>query len=498
MPRLLQDVPSPANNPGVSAQADTSVFADTRSTEAFAQLSGVAAEQIAEIETKRRNRADAINILRLSDQFFNDTQQEFDRTQLEGDIIDPSTADNFSEKVKTKASEYLNKFQGTPEGRLRLEQEITDKASSFIQKMTQNSVNAQKNFVLSKANERINLLVAEVRQDPSKIGDVYKKASTLIDEVSPALYAEDEVALASAAQDLIATTALRSYTDAGQYEEARDLINQNPFFLQSLSAGSQREILSQIDSGIREKEKAQRQVREKITAYRAAAQDLGVDISPNDLFSAATGIEQNQTASAKVLEFERLTGTKATPSVIAKIGFGVNFNEGASESAKNIRDQIQKPFEKASAARVLREKVLGAIELFRQDGNKQALLSAMVSFQKALDEGAVVREGDIVLQREAQGLIDRVSLFLKPGQVVGDELVDEMEATIDDFTTKALEGAKTFIDPFIKTAAERGIHPVDYGIPREAYEQVFAGTSAAPPETKLESGEISADDFLKQ
>ena len=112
--------------------------------------------------------------------------------------------------------------------------------------------------------------------------------------------------------------------------------------------------------------------------------------------------------------------------------------------------------------------------MFKRDGNKQALL-CYGYIPKALDDGAAVREGDIVLQREAQSLSDKISTWSSiTGQVIGDELINEMSTTMNDFTQKALESSKNYIDPYLSDATQKGYRMLDIGIPQQSYDQVFS------------------------
>lgn len=520
MPRIEQYTRQVAPTQLNNTQANSTAFGGDTSGQQFQgralqQLGSAMSEAsgaITRVVEKRNNRIDTVNRMRDSDRFYQESFDEFNRTMTEEDLTNPVTVDKFNQTVREKATQYIQNYAGTEEGRIKLEAEILNTQGTFTRQIQQNAIGAQRKFVMNKAGGQINQLANEVRANPAMLGEIYKRADLLIQDISPALYPEDEMSLVDAAQSAITLSALQSYTDSGQYEDARDFINENPFVLDTLPDNQQRQILTQIKSGIEEQDREITKTRNTINALKTAALDLGVSVSPEKIFSAATGIQTAQSPAAKIEEFEKMTGSQATPAVIAKIAYGVDlpsgekidynkkFTPSGDLTPIGIQEKVKAPFDTAAVAKVSQEKIQSAIGLFRKDGNKQALLSAMISFQKLLDDGAVVREGDIVLQREAQSLSDRISLFLKPGQVIGDTLVDEMEATALDFVNKALQSAKTQIDPYIKEGDALGYRRINT-IPDEAYKAVFDGVidlNNKEDKKTSKSKTISADEFLTQ
>lgn len=451
-----------------------------------------AAQRSLEITERVMTREDTIARLRQSEAFYNEAFEAYNKASTELDLVDPQTSRTFNQKLRETATKYIQRHGGSPESRLKLEAQVRDIESTFARQMTKNSLSAQRKFLLSKADEQINHLSAMARENPGEWGNIYKELDNMVADLSPAMYPEDEIALVDAAQSEIAYNAITSYVDGGRYEEARDLINENPFFMQALSPDRQRSVLKEIETGLRDQERETQQIYNKINAIRTAAEELDVDIPGTKIFSAITGISQDQTPAQKLQEFSTLANLpedRLTPSIIAKIGYGVDlpsesqvdfnkeFTPNGDLTPKGISAKVKAPFDRAAAAKTYKDKLDGAINLFREDGNSQALLSAMITFQKALDDGAVVREGDIVLQRSAQNLSDRIGLILKQaetGQVVGNTLVDQMQVTMSDFVKTALKSEKAQIDPLLDEADRLGYRRVNI-IPRESYSSVFGG-----------------------
>lgn len=490
---------SPASFGGETAGLQATARASQRISDSL----GEAGNAIQRVEEKRRLRIDTINLVRSTEGFYNEAFDEFNRVQSEEDLVNPATADAYNQKIREKADEYLNNFTGSPDAKARLEAQILNHVGNFSRQMTSNALGAQRKFIMNSAGDRINALAQQVRSDPSSINTAFNGIDSLIDELAPGLYPEDEMSLVTAAQETVTLAALESYTDAGQYEEARDLINENPFFMRSLSQDSQKRILKTIQSGIDEKDKVVRDMQNKVSAIRSAAGELGVEVGGAQLFSAITGISNAQTPQAKVEEFAGLTGTttdQLTPSVIAKIAYGVDlpsatdtdFNKDFTPTSdltpKGIGAKIKPAFDSAAEIKFKGDQIDNAIALFKQNGNTQALLSAMISFQKVLDDGAVVREGDIVLQRSTQSLSGQIEGVIKridSGQVVGTDLVNQMQVTSKDFVQTALKNYKGIIDPYIDEANRLGYRDVSYGLPKQSYQNVFGGIIDTKPKENV-------------
>lgn len=518
MPKITQYTRQVApQNINVQASPESFGAATGRAMEQSGNVAVEVSDRMAQAAQRLKSREEIITQMRTLDKFNTETMDDFTRSQTEMDLIDPKTSADFNQKTRDKVTEILNSYQGSPEGKVKLEQELLNTSSQYIQQMNSSALGAQRKFVMTKAGDKINQLSSAVAQNPEKINEFFTQANEYLSEISPTLHPEDEMDLTRAAQEQITLSALRTYTDAGRYDDAKSVIDENPYFMQSLSPNSQREILSTIKGGLDARDKELREIRTKTNTIKVAAEELGVDISGAQVFSAVTGIQDQKTPQGKIDEFAKVIGKppeELSPSIVAKIGYGVDlpsvsevdFNKeytpDGKMTPKGIAAKIKQPFEAAAATKTYKDKIDGAISLFRDSGNKQALLSAMITFQKALDEGAVVREGDIALQREAQSISDKISLWVKPGQVIGNELVDEMQATMTDFSNKALASAKTQIEPYVKDAKSRGYRPLDYGLPQEAYNSVFGNITTSETQQTIKqpvNGQPvtqSADEFM--
>ena len=202
---------------------------------------------------------------------------------------------------------------------------------------------------------------------------------------------------------------------------------------------------------------------------------------------------------AQAPRFQPRAGGEDSAPDFTKGWASVPDGEGGTYAAltpKGISDRIEKPVEAASSLRGYMNKVRDGVRLFTENGNSQALLSSMITFQKALDDGAVVREGDIVLQRSAAGVSSRISQFLEQaatGAPISSDLANQMIETMESFAEQGLNSYRSVIDPLV--AEGNGIwgpRSMASVMPDSTYQNIFGAqkpktdgdpttTVAAPP-----------------
>lgn len=494
-----------------SQMADPNAFGANQSgaMQQGEQIANIGA-QVQKAGQEQSLRLDTIARARELSQFQEEMQNEFIRVEQEGDLTDPTTAKQYNSMVRNKVAEYASKHGGSRDSAVKFETQLMGVQDRLTTTMANNAVNAQKAFITNIVGEQVSGLSKKAYNQPESITDIYTELNAVFDEFSPAMDDVTQLGLIESAQEQISTNVLNAFIDVGNFEKAKGFINENPLFMNSMRPETQTNYLRTIQKGIDSQNAEKNKMVNKANQIRSVADELGVDIPASSVLTAVTGITNAQTPEQKVEEFRKvakLNDEQLTPAVIAKIGYGVDFPTGPETNMnkdrlpdggytpKGIGVAISKPFEQASAIKSFEGKVNGAIDLFKKDGNSQALLSAMISFQKALDDGAVVREGDIVLQRSAQSLSDRISTVVaqaQTGQVVGDQLVDQMKSTMADFSRQTLESTKTFIDPYLQEAQERGYRMIDIGLPRQAYDDVFGGVKTKDDKSGAMRGRVES------
>lgn len=468
--------------------------------------------QIAQKQAAVRTREDTINRARASEQFNQDSFEKFTAFGTEADQLDPQSARIFRQQLTSDAETMLNEHTGSPESKASLEAQLSATVGQYSRQAIQSSTTAQNAFVLNSANGRLSEITARLSDDPSDISNAFIQVQGIVDELGPAMRDVDEVAFIASAQQELVKSSVQAFTDRGNYEAAQELLNENPAFMNALSPESQRSLVFSINAGLEAQREQAQSNQNKAIEMRDLANDLNIDVSDAQIFAAVTGISEEQTPSQSVDAFSEMTGIPVedmSPETIAKIAFGVDLPKenqidpidqtkertpSGDLTRKGIGIKVKKPWDRASNVKVLQDKVDSQLALFEQTGNPQTILAAMITYQKALDEGAIVREGDIILQRSAQSLTDRMGGFIDrqaKGQPISNEAIQDMADSMKAFTNASLSNEKALIDPFIAEGDRLGYSRLDT-IPRSSYDTVFDGitsrTQGALPPQKITIG----------
>lgn len=462
-----------------------------RQSKQNAQQAGQIGAEFMAREEEKNNRYDTIQRARAVSDFQRTLDEDFTNFEAENDLTDPNAAKMFAETIRTKRAEFLQSHTGSEDSMARLDVQLTGLADQFSMRMSEAGRTAQREFITNTVGEHVNRITNEVYQNPSTIEAAFKQLNGLVVEYGGALDSVDEMAMLENAQSMIIEGAVNSFIDEGDYESARDLITQNDRFIAAMPPKQQMSLLGRVNKGIAAKDKERNELMNKMNAIESAAESAGVTISKTQLFSAATGIKETQTPEQKVATFQSVAGlsdAQMTPEIVAKIGFGVDLDiKDGRASTEDIAKFIKTPFENAASTKVQVDKVLLQSKEFLNTNNKQAGLAAMIAFQKLIDDGAAVREGDIKLSAQGNSSFDNIKLILEgitEGAIATPKQIEEMQRSAEIFGQSVLESSKTFIDPYLTDAQERGIRLMDIGLPQQAYNDVFGNTKTKEDSNK--------------
>lgn len=369
--------------------------------------------------------------------------------------------------------------------------ELTGLTDSYSMKMANTARGAQRQFITNEYGSHVNRIASEVYANPANIEIGFKQLSGLDFKYGNALDDVDQMQLLENAQSSIVESALNSFIDSGDYESAKSLVTNNDAFITAMKPEKQMSVLGRINSGLRAKEDEQNKVINQMRSYENAALEAGIDISKQQIFSAVTGINDTQTPEQKVNEFAKIAGIsqdKITPSIVAKIGFGVDLPSEAKVdetkdrtptgdyTAQGLGKVIKTPYDNAASVKVQVDKVLLQSDAFLKTENAQAGLAAMVAFQKLIDDGAAVREGDIKLSAQGNSAFDNLKLMIdrfSEGAIATPKQIEQMKDSARLFGRAVLEASKTYIDPYLQDGASRGYTMLQIGLPQSSYDMVF-------------------------
>lgn len=463
----------------------------------IADLTGGIAEKINEQQQIKQTRYETIQRARLNSAYMQDAETLFTKFSQENDLTDPNSAKNFNQMLRKKMGEYVAMHDGGADSKARLELQLTGLQDSFTARMAETATGAQKKFIQDQIGSHIDRIAAETYSNPSNIEAGFKQLNGLMYEYGPAIDTEDELRLLANAQSMVVEGAVNSFLDSGDYDGAKKLIDDNYRYFETMPARQQMSILGRVNAGIAAQEKQKNEIRNKMASIKSAADAAGIEITPTKLFSAATGISETSTPQDKVAVFQSTTGLsdqQMTPAIIAKIGFGVDL-PGAGEidmnkerlpdggyTPKGIGAVIKPAYDNAASTKVQVDKVILQADTFTDSENKQAGLAAMIAFQKLIDDGAAVREGDIKLSAQGNSAFDNMKLMydrIGKGSIATPKQIQEMKESARVFGDAVLEAARTYIDPYLREAEERGYRQIDIGLPREAYDRVFGKTKTS-------------------
>lgn len=516
MPRINQYTRQVAPQ-GLNVQASADDFGAAQGR-VMEQAGNVAIEiNERQIEAARRLQAreETIKVMREIDKFNNEAFNELNRAQTEEDIVDPAVSTGFNQRIRENMQNILNNYQGSPEGKAKLESELMDITSKYGQQMNIKALGAQRAFIMGKAGEKMNQLTAQVLQDPSSFGETLQRGYAVVDDLSAAMSYEDAESLRGAFKANLSENAVYHYIDKGDYETASDFIANNPDVMEFLPPEKQRQMLKQIDSGIAQKRKAIDEVKEKVEVFNWMSDKLGVKPDPYQVMSAVTGVDIGEPPDKTLKRYADTFGLapEDVPSdVVAQIRFpqlklnkqtemdpNKAYGPDNKLTVSGIADKIKKPRDLAINMSMQSDMALEAIKAFENDGNNAALIAAITSFKKILDPTSAVMEGEVRLQAEADDLANRIERYFVPGQVIGTGQVKEIKSLIGGLRKKYIGLQKAEIDPLLEDADARGFRRIDLNMPETVYNDVFRkGVEGVPEEAKKGSlSEMTTEDLEK-
>ena len=475
---------------------------------AVADVTGTVGAQIQKAENAKNERQDVIERARAMSAYSTEMQNAYAQFEQEMDLTSPNSAKEFAQMAREKASEILSNHSGSEDSRARLESQLISMQDSFSSKMTESSYQAQKAFITDTVGGHISRISNEVYNNPNNIESAFAQLNGIMEEYGPALDDVGEIEQMDIAQSVILESALNSFIDVGRYEDAKNLIDENPAAIEYLQPSKQMSVLGRIQKGLAAQQQEIDSYTNKIRAIDAAATEAGVELSKAQLFTAATGIKETQSPEQKIQEFTKIAGMseqEVTPAIVAKIGYGVDLPSSGDidmnkertpdggYTPKGIGAVIKAPYENAAATKIQVEKVLLQADEFLNTDNKQAGLASMIAFQKLIDDGAAVREGDIKLSAQGNSAFDNLKLMYErigEGAIATPKQIQEMKKSAQIFGQSVLEASKTYIDPYLMEAQEKGYRMLDIGMPQQAYDNIF-GNIKTKEDTSKRNEEIT-------
>jgi len=488
-------------------------------------------QQLQQEHDQRQTRAEVIARVRDAGAFQQALDEEFNRFGAEADLTDPNTLQQFNEVLSTRAKEALNAHSGGDDSRARLSASIEEARLSYSRRMQDRVNGAQRTMLLDAFDGQLSQIGQSVLQGPGEGQDYatliqsgFAQADAMLENLRPGLDFEDEMQLRDRTREVVLLNAIEPMLAAGNYEDVRDIIETNPMVMDGLPEGQQRRIVGQVAEGIRSKTRGQVEARNKAAFAMQLGKELGVQITPEAAFEAATGIDPMAGVSpadqmidklgidpstlpldlkaalyggpavfSQALQArqgrqsrERIAGMQMAAKAAKASAMdttGDFFNDPQTGAVfpglKTINKAIADPLARSGELSRLRDQVRAAVDNFRETGNPQQINAAIQSFQRAVDEGAVVRDSDIARIEGGAGLMDRtvgaIERFWSGSGVTEQTALNILEAS-DTFANTALTYFKADVDAQLMHARRARLDPsMLVGEPQ--YNAMYAGVT---------------------
>jgi hypothetical protein len=480
-------------------------------------LAKVSAE-LSDAALRIQRRSDYINTALAEESFASKANEYYLSAKDTNDIRDPNFLTKFNTDLRAEKEKALAGFSGGGDARAMLSGKLEDTFGRFSRTMLSDVHTAQKEFIFETNRKAISPLISKVYDNPADLSSVLDQAAKIVDESRDVMTPTETSRQLAAAQDMIFGSHLDGLVDRGLYKQAQEAIDKNPTIISSMPPEKQRGYLRAIANGLNEKQRIKDEVNNQVMAIQSVASSLGVKVAPSQIFASVTGISPPAASPATKVaqawgEMKKIMPNapeNPPPQFIAQVGFGVDaeklgfggkpvdpnqmFGSDGMLTVKGIGEKIKDPIESATAVRTYYDKFDGAVKLFKEKKNNQALISAATSFLKALDDGAVVRKEDHEMVAAAAGVSAQVKGMLDKfeGQIMPMEVVNQMDATMRSFTIASMMSSKAAIDPYLADADSRGFRRLDVGLPISTYNKIFAGI----PDPNAPTGKSQRQELL--
>lgn len=205
---------------------------------------------------KVRSREDVIRRTRERNAFYEKHFNELNRIKSEEDLTNPDVIAKYNQVLQEDMHAAISSHVGSDDSRMRLSSALEDMRNQFSVQAASEAIKGQQVLLDNHMRASMQALAAKARKHDANLSELFLEVDRYIDDAAPGLYPEQEAQWTDMMRQNIIMSKVESFTDIGAYEEARDLIAENPFIAQTLSRAQQEKLSNTINSGIRTKEQA--------------------------------------------------------------------------------------------------------------------------------------------------------------------------------------------------------------------------------------------------
>jgi|GEM_PF-2029657 len=205
---------------------------------------------------KVRSREDVIRRTRERNAFYEKHFNELNRIKSEEDLTNPDVIAKYNQVLQEDMHAAISSHVGSDDSRMRLSSALEDMRNQFSVQAASEAIKGQQVLLDNHMRASMQALAVKARKHDANLSELFLEVDRYIDDAAPGLYPEQEAQWTDMMRQNIIMSKVESFTDIGAYEEARDLIAENPFIAQTLSRAQQEKLSNTINSGIRTKEQA--------------------------------------------------------------------------------------------------------------------------------------------------------------------------------------------------------------------------------------------------
>jgi len=426
---------------------------------------GAALGDLAEVAQRARNRSDAVDRARTISTFNAARATELQRIKTEEDLSSEDVTTAYMQGGRQTLEETLAAHTGSEDSRARLAIRLEAVDSFYADQAARAGARAGLARVEASMGEDLNNLVDNVSKNPGILETAFESLDAAIEDMAPALTAEQESDFQVSGREALAKSAVNSFLDRGLHREARAIMEQTPGLASVMSPETQRILKSRIAVFERVEANAATAGARKLNELETI---LGRKATPAERVRAA-GVEApagRQTPASKIDEMEAALGRPLTdperervagleqPAAVSPEGkvvqdrnlfveeFGedsaqvVAFDEATQDtgppSLADVAGQ-RKEFTKLSLVFVNVRDSFNRVVASAQNPTAAGDLAMIFNYMKILDPGSVVRESEFAQAAATGSFTERLKAAAER-LLAGKRLSDVMRA---DFRERA-------------------------------------------------------------
>ena len=280
--------PSPDRTPLSSASSQLAVAGAASQSKKLSESSADlmrTSEALAAADAQVQSRQDTIDRARIRSKFTKELRTKYNAYKTTGDASDIKNLQAFNTDLDALVMSYMSEHEGSNDSRVSLYTDLSSLKESASVTASEFQDTQALAILSDTIDDELDPLVDRLRREPGSLAEVAVEAEFVLDKYKAALTPKQEMDRLDAINQKLVLTSINRFTSVGDYESAKKLIDDHPNFISDLNASQQQEVITKINTGIRER----RQIREAISTKIAAVEAVAGPLSQAQKTSIALG-----------------------------------------------------------------------------------------------------------------------------------------------------------------------------------------------------------------